>query len=43
MEKRLTQYSSGAGWGCKIGPSDLTQVLSELKYNNFNNKNILVD
>ena len=43
MKKRLTQYSSGAGWGCKIGPSDLTQVLSELKYNNFNNKNILVD
>ncbi len=27
---RLTTLSHGAGWACKIGPSDLTQVLSNL-------------
>ena len=27
---KLTQYSSGAGWACKIGAEDLTQVLSKL-------------
>ena len=42
MEKRLTEYSSGAGWGCKISPGDLTQVLSELN-NNFKSKKILID
>ena len=36
---KLTQYSSGAGWACKIGAKDLTQVLSKL--NSFNiNKSI---
>ena len=33
---KLTQYSSGAGWACKIGAKDLTQVLSKL--NSFSNK-----
>ena len=33
----LTQYSSGAGWACKIPPKDLTQVLSKL--NLLNNQN----
>ena len=42
MEKRLTEYSSGGGWGCKISPGDLTQVLSELN-NNFKSKKILID
>ena len=39
MEKqiKLTHYSSGAGWACKIGAKDLTQVLSKL--NSFNNSN----
>src|SRR2546430_7986738 len=27
---RLTQWSHGAGWACKIGPEDLAQVLSHL-------------
>ena len=27
---KLTSFSSGAGWACKIGPQDLAQVLSEL-------------
>ena len=28
---KLTQYSSGAGWACKINAKDLTQVLGKLK------------
>ena len=35
---RLTQYSSGAGWACKISAQDLTQVLGKL--NILNNDNI---
>ena len=31
---RLTEYSPGAGWACKLSANDLTQVLSKLK--NFN-------
>ena len=27
---KLSQYSSGAGWACKISAKDLTQVLSKL-------------
>ena len=27
---KLTQYSSGAGWACKINAKDLTQVLGKL-------------
>ncbi|HYG72639.1 MAG TPA: selenide, water dikinase SelD [Actinomycetota bacterium] len=29
-ERRLTSFSHGAGCGCKLGPSDLTQVLGTL-------------
>ena len=28
---RLTQFSPGAGWACKLSPADLAQVLSKLK------------
>ena len=28
---KLTQYSPGAGWACKLSASDLTQVLGNLK------------
>ena len=28
---RLTQFSPGAGWACKLSPSDLAQVLGNLK------------
>ena len=35
---KLTHYSSGAGWACKIGAKDLTQVLSKLNsFSSFNN------
>ena len=33
---RLTEYSPGAGWACKLSANDLTQVLSKLK--GFNHK-----
>lgn len=33
---KLTQFSPGAGWACKISSEDLTQVLSKLKQNNLN-------
>ena len=35
---KLTQYSSGAGWACKIPPKDLTQVLSKLNFVNNNSQ-----
>ena len=35
---KLTQYSTGAGWACKISAKDLTQVLGKLK--GFNNGEI---
>lgn len=31
---RLTQTTSKSGWGCKIGPKDLAQVLCQLPTNN---------
>ena len=34
---KLTQYSSGAGWACKLSAKDLTQVLSKL--NSISNSN----
>ena len=37
---KLTQYSHGAGWACKIGPKDLAQVLSNLK--NENSEKVIV-
>ena len=27
---RLTQFSHGGGWGCKLGPGDLKTVLKNL-------------
>ena len=27
---KLTQFSHGSGWACKIGPEDLAQVLGKL-------------
>ena len=37
---KLTQFSHGAGWACKIGPKDLAQVLSNFK--SSNTKNVVV-
>ena len=28
---RLTEYSHGSGWACKLSPSELAQVLSQFK------------
>ena len=36
---KLTQYSSGAGWACKIGPADLNEALSNIKKSFYNQKN----
>lgn len=42
MEKiRLTQYSKGAGCGCKIAPKDLQEIL-EGSYSNVDTKNLIV-
>ena len=38
---RLTTLSHGAGWACKIGPSDLAQVLGSV--NMPSNKSIISD
>ena len=38
---KLTHYSKGGGWACKIGPGDLAQVLS--KINKQKNDNVIVD
>ena len=32
---KLTSYSSGAGWACKINPKDLGEILEKLNENNF--------
>ena len=37
---KLTEFSHGAGWACKIGPDDLAQVLSNFK--SINNDKVLV-
>ena len=42
MEKiLLTQFSPGAGCGCKISPADLEEILNKSK-NSFHDKNLLV-
>lgn len=42
MEKiRLTQYSKGAGCGCKIAPKDLQEILSDC-YTNTEIQNLIV-
>ena len=35
---KLTQYSPGAGWACKLSASDLSQVLSKLKIPGYKNQ-----
>ena len=37
---KLTHYSHGAGWACKIGPKDLAQVLSNI--NSTHQDNVIV-
>lgn len=34
---KLTHYSHGGGWACKIGPDDLSQVLSKIEKPKFGN------
>ena len=41
QKSRLTQFSSGAGWACKLSPEDLSQVLRNLKISS--SKNTLID
>ena len=38
---KLTKFSSGAGWACKLSPEDLSQVLRNL--NNADTDNIQID
>ena len=38
---KLTRFSSGAGWACKLSPEDLSQVLGNL--NNTNTDKTLID
>ena len=38
---KLTRFSSGAGWACKLSPEDLSQVLRNL--NNTDTDNALID
>ena len=38
---KLTRFSSGAGWACKLSPEDLSQVLRNL--NNTSSDNALID
>ena len=37
---KLTKYSHGSGWACKIGPKDLAQVLGKLELNHY--KDVIV-
>ena len=39
-EIKLTEYSHGSGWACKIGPEDLAQVLGNLE--TVTNENVIV-
>ena len=39
---RLTEYSHGSGWACKLSQGELAQVLKQLQQNNHNNSEILV-
>lgn len=38
---KLTRFSSGAGWACKLSPEDLSQVLRNL--NTTSSNNVLID
>jgi len=42
-EIKLTQFSPGAGWACKLSANDLTQVLSKLNNSSLNDKSIGFD
>ena len=39
---RLTEYSHGSGWACKLSQGELAQVLKQSKQNNLNNSEVLV-
>ena len=39
---RLTEYSHGSGWACKLSQGELAQVLKQLQQNNHSNPEILV-
>ena len=39
---RLTEYSHGSGWACKLSQGELAQVLKQLQQNDQNNSEILV-
>ena len=39
---RLTEYSHGSGWACKLSQGELAQVLKQSKQNNSNNSEVLV-
>ena len=38
---KLTQFSSGAGWACKLSPEDLSQVLGKIK--NISDNESIID
>ena len=39
---KLTSYSSGAGWACKINPKDLGKILAKLNKTNLELPNNVV-
>ena len=39
---RLTQYSHGSGWACKLSQGELAQVLSSFRQKNKDNNDVLV-
>ena len=39
---RLTEYSHGSGWACKLSQGELAQVLKQSKQNNSKNSEVLV-
>ena len=36
---KLTHYSSGAGWACKLSPEDLNEALSGIKKKFYGSNN----
>ena len=36
---KLTKFSSGAGWACKLGPADLNEALKNIKETFYSKKN----
>lgn len=39
---RLTEYSHGSGWACKLSQGELAQVLKQLKQQKIDNPNVIV-